>query len=351
MLQYLLKRIGYGFLILVGVVIVVFLLFHALPGDPVSMITGQRADEATRKAIKEDLGLDQPISIQLYRYLRDLSPVSIHKHSPKEQEKYDYVRLIPFGENALVLKMPYLRKSFQTQKKVSEIINERIWNTIILAITAMFFATVVGVFLGIITALNQGKWIDQTLIVISTIGISVPSFVAAAIISRYLGYVWSEFTGLNGIGTLWELDYEGEEKLMLRNLILPAFTLGIRPLSIIVQLTRSSMLEVLTQDYIRTARAKGVSKTLLIYKHALKNALTPVVTSVSGWLASLMGGTYFIEKIFNYQGLGYETISAVANLDMPIIMASALVVGVIFIVINIVVDISYALIDPRIRLK
>jgi ABC-type dipeptide/oligopeptide/nickel transport system permease component len=351
MLQYVLKRLGYGFMILLGVIIVVFLLFHALPGDPVSMITGQRSDEATRKAIQQDLGLDKPIGYQLYNYLRDLSPVSVHPDTPEEKEKYSYARVIPMGESVLVLKFPYLRKSFQTQKKVSEIINERIWNTLILAITAMLFATVVGVFLGIVTALNQGKWLDQTLIVVSTIGISVPSFVAAALISRYFGYVWAEYTGLNGIGSLWELDYEGEERLMLGNLILPAITLGIRPLSIITQLTRSSMLDVLSQDYIRTARAKGVPKKLLIYKHALKNALNPVVTSVSGWLASLMGGAYFIEWIFNYQGLGYETISAVSNLDLPIIMASALVVGVIFIVISIAVDLLYAVIDPRIRLQ
>jgi peptide/nickel transport system permease protein len=352
MLKYIVKRISYGLLILVGVTIVVFLLFHALPGDPVSMVLGQRSDEATRKAITEDLGLDKPLIEQLYFYFRDLSPLSIHKDTPEEQEKYRYLRLIPLGENVLGLKFPYFRRSFQTQKRVSEILNDRIWNTIILAISAMAFATTIGIFLGIVAARNQGKFIDRLLIPLTTLGFSVPSFVAAAVISKYFGYTWGEYLGLNGIGSLWEFDpVSDERRLMLNNLVLPTITLGIRPLSIIVQLTRSSMIDVLSQDYIRTARAKGVPKNLLIYKHALKNSLIPVVTSVSGWLASLMGGAFFVEWIFEYKGIGFETISAVFTLDLPIIMASTLIVAAIFIVINILVDILYTYLDPRIRLQ
>jgi peptide/nickel transport system permease protein len=352
MLKYIVKRISYGLLILVGVTIVVFLLFHALPGDPVSMVLGQRSDEATRKAITEDLGLDKPLIEQLYFYFRDLSPLSIHKDTPEEQEKYRYLRLIPLGENVLGLKFPYFRRSFQTQKRVSEILNDRIWNTIILAISAMAFATTIGIFLGIVAARNQGKFIDRLLIPLTTLGFSVPSFVAAAVISKYFGYTWGEYLGLNGIGSLWEFDPTSDERrLMLNNLVLPTITLGIRPLSIIVQLTRSSMIDVLSQDYIRTARAKGVPKNLLIYKHALKNSLIPVVTSVSGWLASLMGGAFFVEWIFEYKGIGFETISAVFTLDLPIIMASTLIVAAIFIVISILVDILYTYLDPRIRLQ
>ncbi|WP_448528214.1 ABC transporter permease [Raineya sp.] len=352
MLKFIIRRIVYGFFTLVGITVVVFLLFHALPGDPVSMIAGQRTDEVTLKIIREDLGLDKPLPEQLALYFKDLSVISIHKDTPEEQEKYRYTKLIPMGENVLVAKFPYFRRSFQTQKRVSEIINERIWNTIVLAISAMGFAVIVGVFLGIVAARRQGTWIDRTIIPVTTLGFSVPSFVAAALISNYIGYKFGPYLGLSGTGSLWDYDtYTGESVLALKNLILPTLTLGIRPLSLIVQITRSAMLDVLSQDYIRTARAKGVPKNQLIYKHALKNALIPVVTSASGWLASLIGGSFFVETIFVYQGIGYETVNAVFTLDLPVIMASTLIVAAIFIFITVAVDILYTFIDPRIRLQ
>ena len=138
---------------------------------------------------------------------------------------------------------------------------------------------------------------------------------------------------------------------MLKNLILPAFTLGLRPLAIIVQLTRSSMLDVLSQDYIRTAKAKGLKYRVIIVKHALKNALNPVITAVSGWLASLMAGAFFIEVIFDWKGLGLVTINAVYNLDFPIVMGVTIFVAFAFIIINIFVDLLYAVVDPRVRIK
>jgi ABC-type dipeptide/oligopeptide/nickel transport system permease component len=348
MLTFILKRLGYGFLIVIGVVVVVFFLFYALPGDPVTMIVGPHSDEATRKAIKEDLGLDKPLPEQLYLYLRDLSLISVHKDTPKESDKYGYARIVAVGENVLVLKAPYLRKSFQTQRKVSEILYDRIWLTIILALTAMLFATIVGISLGVVAALKQNTWIDHTIISGSVIGVSVPSFVAAMLVSMFFGYKLN--IGLNGIGSLWELDANGTT-LHLENLILPAFTLGIRPLAIIAQLTRSSMLDVLSQDFIRTAKAKGVSKFNVVIKHALKNALNPVVTAISGWLASLMAGAFFVEYIFDYKGIGFETIRAVDTRDLNVIMAASLIIAVIFIIINIIVDLLYAYIDPRVRIK
>jgi len=189
------------------------------------------------------------------------------------------------------------------------------------------------------------------LISTSILGISVPSFVAAILIAMTFGFYWSEYTGLNLTGQLFEIDpFEGRQ-LELKNLILPAFALGIRQLAIITQLTRSSMVDVLSQDYIRTARAKGLSKRKIIQKHALKNALNPVITAVSGWLASLMAGAFFIEYIFNWKGLGSVTLRAVENLDFPVVMGATLFIAFLFILINILVDWLYTLLDPRVKLN
>jgi ABC-type dipeptide/oligopeptide/nickel transport system permease component len=153
-------------------------------------------------------------------------------------------------------------------------------------------------------------------------------------------------------GQLYETDpFTGERQLVLRNLLLPAVALGVRPLAIIMQLTRSSMLDVLSQDYIRTARAKGLSPGRTVWRHALRNALNPVVTAVSGWLASLMAGAFFIEYIFNWKGLGTVTLRAVENLDFPVVMGATLFVAAIFVLVNIGVDMLYALLDPRVKIN
>jgi ABC-type dipeptide/oligopeptide/nickel transport system permease component len=214
----------------------------------------------------------------------------------------------------------------------------------------MLFATIFGIVLGVMASLRQNSLLDHSIIALSVVGISAPSFVLAAIVAMVFGFYLSDYTGLNLTGQLWENDLYGR-KLMLKNLILPAFTLGLRPLSIIVQLTRSSMLDELGQDYIRTARAKGLGNKKIILKHALKNALNPVITAVSGWLASLMAGAFFVEYIFDWKGLGSITIAAVYQLDFPVVMGTTLFVGVVFIVVNIFVDILYAMVDPRVRLN
>lgn len=350
MFTYITKRFIYGFLVLIGVVIVVFFLFNVLPGDPVAMMSGQRTDVATREAITKDLGLNKPLHEQLGLYMKDLSPISVHKDTPENQEKYGYGKIFTTGENVWVYKYPYLRRSFQTNKKVSEIILENMEGTFWLAFAAMMFATIFGILLGVIASLKQNSWIDHSIITLSVAGISAPSFVLAALVAMIFGFYLSDYTGLNLTGQLWENDLYGR-RLMLKNLILPAFTLGLRPLSIIVQLTRSSMLEVLSQDYIRTARAKGLKDRSVILKHSLKNALNPVITAVSGWLASLMAGAFFVEYIFDWKGLGSVTIDAVYQLDFPVVMGSTLFVGVVFIIINIFVDILYAAVDPRVRLS
>ncbi|HEX8549264.1 MAG TPA: ABC transporter permease [Cytophagaceae bacterium] len=350
MIKFVASRLLYGFLVLLGAVIVVFFIFNVLPGDPVSMMAGQRTDVSTRETITKELGLDKPLPKQLWHYLQDLSPISVHEDTPENLVKYEYTKLFKFGEEVAVLKTPYLRRSFQTNKRVSEIIAENMEGTLWLALAAMLFATIFGVTFGILASLKQNSFLDHFLVSISVIGISAPPFVTGALMAMVFGYYLSDYTGLNSSGQLWEYGLYGKE-LILKNLLLPAITLGLRPLSIIVQLTRSSMLDVLCQDYIRTARAKGLTQISIVLKHALKNALNPVITAVSGWLASLMAGAFFVEYVFNWKGIGSVTIDAVYSLDFPVVMGSTIFVAFIFIIISIFVDILYAAIDPRVRLK
>ena len=214
----------------------------------------------------------------------------------------------------------------------------------------MLIATVLGILFGILAALKPHSWLDHLLISTSVLGISVPSFVAAIIIAITFGFYWSHITGLSLTGQLYEIDAFTGKHLVLRNLLLPAVALGIRPLAVITQLTRSSMIEVLSQDYMRTARAKGLSGYRVVVGHGLKNALNPVITAVSGWLASLMAGAFFIEYIFNWKGIGAVTIHAVENLDFPVVMGATIFIAFLFVLINMLVDVLYALIDPRVKL-
>jgi peptide/nickel transport system permease protein len=172
------------------------------------------------------------------------------------------------------------------------------------------------------------------------------------IIAYIFGFVLSRYTGLHMAGSWFDLDeITGEKKLSLANLILPAITLGIRPLAIITQLTRSAMLDVLNQDYIRTARAKGLGNRAIVFKHALRNALNPVITAVTGWFAELLAGAFFVEYIFGWKGIGKLTVDALEKLDFPVVMGSVLISAAFFIAINILADILYAIVDPRIRLQ
>jgi peptide/nickel transport system permease protein len=353
LLTIILSKLSYGLAVVFGVILVIFLLFHILPGDPVSVLTGGKGGEEVRKRITTEFGLDKPLPVQFMYYLNDLSPIGIHANTPEVAREYRYWALFSVGGNmVLAVKRPYLRRSYQRERLVSEILYEDIEGTLVLAIVSMFFATVIGIFIGVIAALKQNTWIDYTLTTISILGISTPSFVMAIIISVVFGHYLKDYTGLKLTGSLFELDpISGNLNLRLANLVLPTLTLAIRPLAIIVQLTRSSMLEVLNLDYIRTAKAKGLNYVTVIRKHALRNALNPVVTAVSGWLASLMAGAFFVEYVFDWKGLGTTTIGAINERDLPIIMGATILIAIIFVVMNIVVDILYALIDPRIRLK
>ena len=350
MIRFLLNKILYGFAVLAGVVVVIFFLFNILPADPARMTQGQRSDVQSLEAVRKEFGLDQPTHIQFLLYINDLSPLAIHLNDKASQEKYHYLKLFNLGgEKALVIKKPYLRRSYQTKREVTSILSETVPNTLILATTAMIFATIFGIALGVLAAVYKDTWIDQSSIAASILGISAPSFFAGIIIAWLFGFVLSDYTGLNMSGSLYDYDPFLGEVLVWKNLILPMVTLGIRPLAIIMQLTRSAMLDVLQQDYIRTAKAKGLSKRNIVIKHALRNALNPVVTAVSGWFASLLAGSFFVEYIFGFNGLGKATVDALEMADLPVVMGAILFIAFIFVIINILADLLYTVLDPRVK--
>jgi peptide/nickel transport system permease protein len=351
MIGYTLRKLGYGLAVMLGVVGVVFFLFNVLPVDPARMTQGQRADVQSLQAVRKEFGLDKSIPVQFAYYLNDLSPIGFHANNVEEQTRYHYIKLFSIsGDRVIALKWPYLRRSYQTRKDVSATLMDVIPNTLILATTAMIFATIIGIFLGVVCAVNKNTWIDKLSVGFSIIGVSAPSFFAGILIAWVFGFVLSRFTGLNMSGSLYSYDPFKGEVLSLKNLILPMITLGLRPLAIIVQLTRSAMLDVLGQDYIRTAKAKGLDDRTIVYKHALKNALNPVVTAIASWFASLLAGSFFVEYIFGYNGLGKATVNALDTSDFPVVMGSILFIALIFVVINILVDLLYAVIDPRVKL-
>ena len=422
----------YGFIVLFGVITVIFFLFNAKPGNPALMVGGQRATKEIIENIEKDLGLDLPIGKRYLLYLNDLSILSIHSKNEKShyhltEKKYGtIVPLFSFSDTQeLVLKSPYLRRSYSTRRDVWEVVKEKLPDTALLAFTAVGLATIIGVIMGIVAAVNKGTFYDSATFLVAVAGMSAPSFFVAYIFSTVGGLVWAEQvdfpafplvlmllyasvafyryyknkeengvkfilgqafkgffigvgvwvlyiagysifnfhdfsllsasitlpgTGLNPEGPLVDFDdLTGEEVYYWKNLILPTLTLGIRPLAIVTQLTRSSMLDVLSQDYIRTARAKGLSSFKVITKHALKNALNPVVTAISGWFASLLAGSVFVERVFRWNGIGNELVTALQNDDLPLIMGVVVVVASFFVVITILVDIIYGFLDPRVR--
>jgi peptide/nickel transport system permease protein len=359
MIRFILRRLWYGLLVLTGVVTVIFLLFHALPGDPARMMLGQRADMASVEAINKDLGLDKPLVTQYLNFLNDLSPISFHNTSDPgnywylDSKKYGRVlKLAPVKKTGvIVLKKPYLRRSYQTKREVTEMIAKAFPNTLLLATVSIVFAMIVGIIIGTLCALYKNTFFDKTSLVFSVLGMSLPSFFVAILNAWLFAFVLVRYTHLNMVGSLYSVDDFGRgEYLDLKNLILPALTLGIRPLAIVVELTRSSLLEVLSQDYIRTAKAKGLPFRRVVIHHALRNAMNPVVTAVTGWFASLMAGAVFVEYVFNWKGIGMMIVDALEKYDLPVIMGAVLFISIVLVIINIFVDILYGYLDPRVRL-
>lgn len=349
MIRYIFKRLLYGIGVMIAIVIIVSSIIYNSNVDPAEMTFGQRSDTGSIEAKRKELGLDLPLHIQQLKYLKDISPISLS--DPSLDEKYKPLISIPIGKQSLVLKMPYLRESYQTGYKVANILYTKVPRTAVLAFFSIFLATIIGVVLGVTAALYQNTWLDNIAVVVSVLGYSLPSYVTAMILALVFAYYLGDYTGLNPTGGLTTLNDSGDEVFVWKNLILPVLALGIRPIGIFTQLTRSAMLDVLSQDYIRTAKSKGLSTFQVNFKHGLRNALNPVSTSITGWFASLVAGAFFVENVFSYDGLGLETIRALETYDIPVILGVVLFMGATFVIINILSDILYAFLDPRVRLS
>lgn len=352
MTSYLLRKIFYSLGVLLGVAALSFWLFQGL-GDPARMAMGQSGDAKTLRTIQKEMYLidEHGNSIaswkQFFYYLNDVSPLAVHDRSEIAQKG---LQGFFWGEQkVLSIKWPYLRRSFQSKRPVNELLMSALPGTLLLALSAMAIAILIGIPLGALAAIRRHSWIDRCSIFLGTLGISAPSFFVGLIVIYLFGFIWNDWTGLAVAGSWYTIREDGERILTLSNLILPALTLGVRPLSIIVQLTRSAMLDVLEQDYIRTARAKGLSNPRIYLKHALPNALNPVITAVTGWFAELLAGAFFIEYIFGWQGIGKVTVDGLEKLDYPVVMGSLLFAAFLFTMVNLLSDGLQARLDPRWR--
>lgn len=355
MIKYILKKIRQSGFILLGVVTLIFILFNIIPADPARMIAGQHATTESLNNIREELGLNKSPITRYFHYLNDVSPVSYHSKNVEsffnyDVNKYGGAEIITTSKWCLIIKWPYLGESFQTQRDVRTVIGKTFPNTLILAFSSIVLASVLGILMGLLAAVFKDSFYDKISLFLSAIGMSVPSFFAAIIIGWFFAIVLGNYTNLNLTGNLYEIDDLGRGKFLnLKNLILPSITLGIRPLAIVLQLTRNSLLDTLNQDYIRTAKAKGLSFFRVLYNHALRNALNPVITAISGWFASLMAGVIFVEYIFGWKGLGTVIVNALNNQDTPLVTGCILTIALLFIIVNILVDIMYSVLDPRIK--
>ena len=351
MARFLFKRLLSGLLVVWGIVTLLFVIFNLL-GSPAEAMTDENTDDATRKAVMAAHHLDRSLPMQYLFYLNDLSPIGMVDHVDGEGAEIGHVRLFGLGfGKCMALKTPWLRRSFQNNRKVSARLMEHLPGTIVLAMAAMLFAVTLGLPLGVISALHKGKFLDRAITFLTLLGVSAPSFFIAVLIIRIFAVDLGPWTGLHASGYFWEENiFDEGYSLHWKNLFMPMLALGIRPLAIITQLMCASMDDALAADYVRTARAKGLSDSIVLLRHAFRNALNPVLTSISGWFASLLAGAFFVETIFDWQGLGKLTIDALGAKDYPLILGAAILIGVIFVVINIVVDVLYTLIDPRVKL-
>ena len=351
------KRMTSLVITLWGVATVVFFLFSVLPGDPARMMLGQNENQEELKRIQKKYGFDQPIVTQYLKYLNDLRPISVHPQTDDfnglSTQQYTSIRLLNLGKNSVVLKWPYLRESYhKSGVKVSQVIRNTLPSTFVLAIAALSIAMSFGLLFGIVSAIHANSSFDRAIQLVSTLGMSLPSFFSAILVAWIFGFLLHQYTTLDMTGSLYALDDMGESyHIVWKNLILPAFVLGIRPLAVVSQLMRNALLDEWNRAYVKTARAKGLSMTNVLWRHMLKNALNPVITALSGWFASMLAGAVFVEYIFGWNGIGTEIVNALNFLDIPVLMGSVLTVSFLFIIMNQVVDLLYAYLDPKVQVN
>jgi peptide/nickel transport system permease protein len=349
MIRYAIKKLAYGLVIIVTVACTISSIIYLSPVDPARLSFGQLSDAKTVEAKRRSMGLDQPLPVQLMYYLRDLSPINVVDKDNVVLESYSFVRILSLKNKVVIVKWPYLRESYQSGRPVIDILSETIPLTLILAFFSILFASILGIILGIMSAVKHGTWIEQIAMMVSTIGYSLPSYATAIFFAVIFAFLLKPITGLNLTGSLLEVNDYGEWEFQWKNLILPVFALGLRPVSIITQLTRSAMLDNMMMPYVRTARAKGLKENTITYLHVLKNAMNPIITGISGWFASLVTGAFFVENVFNYRGLGVITVKALLDFDIPVVLGAVIFTCIMFVLINIIVDLLYAYTDPRIK--
>jgi peptide/nickel transport system permease protein len=349
MIRYAIKKLAYGLVIIVTVACTISSIIYLSPVDPARLSFGQLSDAKTVEAKRRSMGLDQPLPVQLMYYLRDLSPINVVDKDNVVLESYSFVRILSLKNKIVIVKWPYLRESYQSGRPVIDILSETIPLTLILAFFSILFASILGIILGIMSAVKHGTWIEQIAMIVSTIGYSLPSYATAIFFAVIFAFLLKPITGLNLTGSLLEVNDYGEWEVRWKNLILPVFALGLRPVSIITQLTRSAMLDNMMMPYVRTARAKGLKANTITYLHVLKNAMNPIITGISGWFASLVTGAFFVENVFNYRGLGVITVKALLDFDIPVVLGAVIFTCIMFVLINIIVDLLYAYTDPRIK--
>jgi len=302
--QYILRRLVLVVPVLIGVSIVVFWMIRAIPGDPARVIAGEAATEELLERVREQYGLNEPPHVQYLIFVKN-------------------VLTGDFG------------RSIRSRRPVIDEIRTRIGPTVELAVGSMAVAVFLGVTTGILSAVRPNSWVDAVSMFIALVGISMPVF-WLGLMFMYLFSYQLEWFPTAGRGT-W------------RHLVLPALTLGLSSAAIIARMTRSSMLEVLRQDYVRTARAKGLAERVIVLKHAFRNALIPIITVTGLQFGSLLGGAVLTESVFAWPGIGRLMVESIIARDYPVVQMSVLVVALAFILLNLIVDILYAYADPTIR--
>jgi peptide/nickel transport system permease protein len=305
MIKYILRRLGAALIILWGVSTCVFMMMHLLPGDPVEvMLSRSGGSSASIASVREQLGLNAPLPVQYVRFLANAAR----------------------GD---------LGRSIFSGMKVTDLIASQLPATLQLAVWGMLVALVIGGVLGLVAALNHNSWVDNACVVLSVVGVSLPIF--------WLGLLLIQIFSVN----LNWLPATGEGSP--RHVILPALVLGFSSAGSIARLLRATMLDVLCQDYVRTARAKGLRERIVIVRHAMRNAMIPVITMVGMQAGFLLGGTVVTETVFARRGMGQLTINAIVWKDFPIVQGSVLIIAAMYVLVNLLVDLSYGFLDPRIR--
>ncbi len=306
-MNYFIKHMIHSFSIILGVITLSFVLIYLVPGDPVKLVLGQRADAKMIETVRKEMGLNSPIY----------------------QRYFDYIAKTMKGD---------LGVSYITNRNVLNTILDKFPATVLLSFVAISISALFGITIGLLSAFRVHSVFDSGSIIFTLLGISVPQFVLGLLMALIFGSILNLLPVTGYITDGWQY------------MILPVLTLSFRPMAIIARITRSSVIEVMSFDYVRTARAKGLSNTKILFKHILRNALNPVVTTLSSSLAATLGGVFFIEYIFNWPGIGLLTIDSIMKLDFPMIQGAVLFSAIIFVLINFLVDIIYSLLDPKVKL-